>query len=219
MAENRSVERRQLGARARRAHRGDVELRAAREGREVVPRNACRILTTPPRVDRIGIRLHDARNRREVVRPVRRNHVDPVHRVPRHDVRLRGRTTQQRRTRRWPPPRQRQREVRRPASCSGRTSARGRSPLRKPTRPLLRRERPGRARRPAESRRRHRDANAPQRPLPDHPHEERALAADRAGEALDALAHPLRATDDTCADPLRRAPPRTSRRSARSHSP
>ena len=81
------LKRRKLRARLRRAHGRDVELGAARERRDVVPRCPRRILASPPTVDLLRVRLHHAREAREVVGAVRRDHVHPVDRIARDAVR------------------------------------------------------------------------------------------------------------------------------------
>ena len=63
---------RELRARLLQPENGEVELRAARELGQVVSRHARRILPPPPGVDRLRVRLHQARERREPIRRVRR---------------------------------------------------------------------------------------------------------------------------------------------------
>ena len=86
-SEEAPLERRELRARLRRAQRRDVELGAARERGDVVPRRPRRILASPPGVDLLRVRLHHAREAREVVGAVRGNHVHPVDRIARDAVR------------------------------------------------------------------------------------------------------------------------------------
>ena len=90
----------QLRARLRQAQRADVELCAAGELGKIVPRHPRRVLPPPPRVDRLGVRLHRTRKRRESIGCIRGQHVDPVHgesgeRV-RPEIRLRRRSAPRR---------------------------------------------------------------------------------------------------------------------------
>ncbi len=56
-----SFRRSELRAGLRKAQNGEVELSATRELRQVVPGSPCRILSSPPGVDRLRVRLHRAR--------------------------------------------------------------------------------------------------------------------------------------------------------------
>ncbi len=81
------IDRGQLRARLRQLDEGQIELRAARERREIVPECPSWVLPSPPRVDRLRIGLHQASVGSDPVRAVRRNRIHPVHRIPGDRVR------------------------------------------------------------------------------------------------------------------------------------